>query len=115
MAEPFRILVVCTGNICRSPMAQAMLVGALRSKGEQTDHEWFEVSSAGTHGLTGEPMEATALQVLTGLGVETIPFTARELLAEHVEGADLVLGATRRHRGAAVTLVPAAAPRTFTL
>jgi protein-tyrosine phosphatase len=114
-ADSFRILVVCTGNICRSPMAQAMLVDRLRQRLGAEGAQAFEVTSAGTHGLAGWEMEGDALRVLDELGVKADPFTARELLAEHVEDADLVLTATRDHRAAAVTLAPRASSRTFTL
>ena len=60
-------------------------------------------------------MEAYALTTLTSLGLDGSAFAARELVAEHVAGADLVLGATREHRAAAVVLQPRAAARTFTL
>jgi protein-tyrosine phosphatase len=116
MTAPFRILVVCTGNICRSPMAQVLLTHRLRERlGREVADEHFSVTSAGTYGLAGHPLEDAAARVLTSYGVEEEPFEARELLAEHVDAADLVLGATREHRAAVVTLVPPAASRSFTL
>jgi protein-tyrosine phosphatase len=114
-ADRFRILVVCTGNICRSPMAQAMITDGLRQRLGAEAAEAFEVTSAGTHGLAGWEIEPDALRVLDELGVKSDPFLARELLAEHIEDADLVLGATREHRAAAVTLVPRASGQAFTL
>jgi protein-tyrosine phosphatase len=114
-AQPFRILVVCTGNICRSPMAQALLTHGLRKRlGDDADAS-FVVTSAGTHGLSGWEIEPAAQQVLDELGVTLDPFTAREMLEAHVGEADLVLGATREHRAAAVTMAPRVSGRTFTL
>jgi protein-tyrosine phosphatase len=113
---PFRILVVCTGNICRSPMAQVLLTHRLRARlGADLADAAVEVTSAGTYGLVGHPIEAAALDVLSSYGVEPDPFAARELTGSHVTESDLILGATREHRAAAVTLVPRAAGRTFTL
>ena len=110
----FRILHVCTGNICRSPMAEYLMRAGLRDRiGAGADS--FVVESAGTWGHTGSPMEAYALRTLAGYGVNGDDFSARELVAEHVAGADLILGATREHRAAAVVLHPRAAARTFTL
>jgi len=77
--------------------------------------EGIEVLSAGTHGLVGEPVQAHSAQELAHRGIESSAFRARRLDAALVASADLVLGATRDHRAAAVTLVPRAASRTFTL
>jgi protein-tyrosine phosphatase len=76
------------------------------------------VSSAGTWGHEGSPMEAFAFETLTRLGVEpnaSAAFRARELTEHMVAAADLVLVASREHRAAVATLVPRAAGRTFTL
>lgn len=110
----FRVLHVCTGNICRSPMAEQLLRRMLEdSWPEQADR--FLVESAGTWGHTGSLMEPHALSTLAARGVDGSAFRARELVAEHVAAADLVLTATREHRAAAVVLHPRAALRTFTL
>jgi protein-tyrosine phosphatase len=113
--EPvFRVLHVCTGNICRSPMAER-LMDAMLEEGWPEQAGRFVVESAGTWGHSGSPMEPHALSALAGRGVDGQDFRARELVAEHVAGADLVLAATRDHRAAAVVLHPRAAARTFTL
>lgn len=110
----FRVLHVCTGNICRSPMGeQLMRVGLEQRLGPEAGA--FEIASAGTWGHEGSPMEPFALTTLAVYGVDGSQFTARELIAEHVANADLILGATREHRAAAVVLQPRAARRTFTL
>lgn len=104
----FRVLVVCTGNICRSPMAEHLLREGLRGQD-------VVVASAGTYGLVGEGMQAHALDVLRERGIDGSAFRAQRLEALQVEGADLVLTATREHRAAAVTLAPKAVRKTFTL
>ena len=114
MTAPFRVLHVCTGNICRSPMAERLMRRML-DDGRPGAADRFVVESAGTWGHAGSPMEAHALSTLAAYGVDGADFRARELVAEHVAGADLVLGATREHRAAAVVLYPRAAARTFTL
>ena len=110
----FRVLHVCTGNICRSPMAERLTVAGLQARLGPAA-EVVEVGSAGTWGHTGSPMEPYALSTLASYGVDGSGFSARELVAEHVVAADLVLGATREHRAASVVLQPRAAARTFTL
>ncbi len=116
MSEPavFRVLHVCTGNICRSPMAERLMRSGLDSRlGPDADR--FVVASAGTWGHSGSPMEPHAASTLHSWGVDGSDFRARELVAEHVAAADLVLTATREHRASAVVLQPRAAARTFTL
>src|SRR4051812_14277854 len=112
--DTFRVLHVCTGNICRSPMAELLMRDGLRKR-LADDADRFVVESAGTWGHTGSSMEPYALTTLSSYDVDGSAFTARELVAEHVVAADLVLGATREHRAAAVVLHPRAAARTFTL
>jgi protein-tyrosine phosphatase len=114
VTDTFRVLHVCTGNICRSPMAEHLMRDGLRKRlGGEADR--FVIESAGTWGHTGSPMETYALSTLASYDVDGSAFTARELVAEYVVAADLVLGATREHRAAAVVLHPRAAARTFTL
>ncbi len=118
MTEPdpdrFRVLHVCTGNICRSPMAEQMMRAGLAARlGDRADA--FDIASAGTMGFTGSPMEAYALTSLSGYDVDGSGFRARELVSSLVVAADLVLAATREHRAAAVVMHPRGAARTFTL
>lgn len=114
MSDNFRVLHICTGNICRSPMAEQMMrVGLQERLGDEASR--FLIESAGTWGHTGSRMETFALSTLLAYGIDGRAFGARELVAEHVVAADLVLGATREHRAAAVVLHPRAAARTFTL
>src|SRR4051794_38777979 len=114
-ARPFRVLFVCTGNICRSPMGQAMLTSRLRAAlGDDADR-LVEVSSAGTYGLVGHPIEPDALVALDEIGVVPDEFAARELAEDIVEASDLVLTATREHRAAAVSMLPRWSRRTFTI
>ena len=110
----FNVLHVCTGNICRSPMAEHLMREGLRRRlGERAGG--FRVGSGGTWGLTGSPMEPHALTTLASYAVDGAAFRARELTSAQVAGADLVLAAAREHRAAAVVLQPRAAARTFTL
>ena len=113
----FQLLFVCTGNICRSPMAERLAAAALATRlGAQASR--VVVHSAGTWGHEGSPMEPFALDTLARLGVDpssSAAFRARELTSEMVETADLVLVASREHRAAVVTMVPRAVTRTFTL
>ncbi|WP_405722893.1 low molecular weight phosphatase family protein [Streptomyces sp. NBC_01537] len=108
---PFRVLMVCTGNLHRSPLAERLLTARLGSS-----REMFRVSSAGTAARAGTPMDPVAAALLAGLGGDPCGAVARRLTVELVESADLVLGAAAEHRDAAVRLSPAwALRRAFTL
>ncbi|WP_433435243.1 hypothetical protein [Nonomuraea sp. CA-141351] len=103
----FHILFVCTGNMCRSPLAERLTRSVL---GPQ-----FLVTSAGTHAEPGVEMAERAQQVLTSLGGDPAGFVSQPLTAELLAGADLVLTATRAHRAESVTRHLQAAPRVFTI
>lgn len=73
------------------------------------------VSSAGTHALSGSGIDPPVLARLRALGLDDDGHIARQLVPQMVAAADLVLGAERAHRAAAVTLAPAALRTAFTL
>lgn len=79
------------------------------------DDPAVQVSSAGTYGMVGWPIDEPMAQLVGSLGVDTANFTARRLTEELVREADLILTATREHRSDVVQLHPAALRYTFTL
>jgi protein-tyrosine phosphatase len=101
-----RILVVCTGNVCRSPFMERYLGRHLAERWHGTGS--MLVTSAGTSALVGSPMDARAAQKAVSLGLDTTGFVARALTVEAVAAADLVLTATRQHRGIVVSTYPKA-------
>ena len=106
------LLVVCTGNVCRSPVAEGMLRAGLEARlGEGAPL----VASAGTAGWEGSGATPESVAAAAERGVDISGHTARRLLAEHVAGADLVLAMAAEHRWEVVRLLPEAASRTFTL
>ncbi|MFD8076068.1 protein-tyrosine-phosphatase [Streptomyces sp. NBC_00510] len=112
--RPFRILHVCTGNVCRSPMAERLTRHELTLRlGDGA--AGIVVESAGTWGHEGSPMEAHAATVLAEYAADPTGFLGRELLDDHVIDADLVLTATRDHRAQVISMGHAAGLRTFTL
>lgn len=105
----FTVLTVCTGNICRSPLAQQLLSAELR------DYN-VDVSSAGTCAVVGNAMDDTSARLSRELGGrEQEAHVARQLAADQVRAADLVLAMSRDHRRSVAELVPAAAAKTFTI
>lgn len=89
----YNILFVCTGNTCRSPMAEAIAKHALAERG------WshVQVRSAGTHAIEGSPPSPLAIEVLRDLGLDLEGRSAKRLSAELVEWADLILAMGPRH------------------
>lgn len=91
-----RVLLVCTGNICRSPLAEALLRRALAERGEGAAD--IEVTSAGTGAWDGAPASEGAYLVGLERGLDLSGHRARLLTRELVEQADLILTMARHHR-----------------
>ena len=87
------VLFVCTGNICRSPLAAALLERALKEHGLEV-----AVTSAGTGAWDGAPVSEGAYLVGLERGLDLSGHRARLLTRELVEAADLVLTMARHHR-----------------
>lgn len=115
MATRFTVLVVCVGNVCRSPLAERILRLRLAAVlGEDAD-ALVSVSSAGVMALVGEPMDASAHEQLQRLGGSAEGFHARQLDPRSVAQADLVLTATLALRSRVLEEAPRALKRTFTI
>ena len=112
---PPTVLFVCTGNICRSPMAAALLAAGLPPAGPSGSGDGVQVASAGTRALVGAPLDPHAERALREAGTPVPGVPARQLTGELVREADLVLAASREHRAAAVTLAPARARVAYTI
>jgi protein-tyrosine phosphatase len=110
----FGILFVCTGNICRSPVAE-IVTRRLLTERLGASAKTFIVASAGTAAVTGAPMATGSRAALDALDATHAAgsFRARRLSADMVAAADLVLTAERDHRRLVALLRPEARARTF--
>ncbi|WP_334170365.1 arsenate reductase/protein-tyrosine-phosphatase family protein [Sinomonas sp.] len=108
---PFRILAVCTGNICRSPLAERLLQSGL----DEAAPGVFAVTSAGVRALAGQPAHPRSAEIALRLGSSLDAFEARQLTQGHITEADLVLILAEDHRSPVLALSPSALKRTFTL
>lgn len=107
----FEILTVCTGNICRSPLAEHLLRARLASYSPV-------VASAGTRGLASAPMTDEAVQLAVELGIPAdiaATHRSRFLLDAMLAQPDLILTMTRDHRREVAELAPSRLRSTFTI
>ena len=102
------ILIVCVGNICRSPAAEALLAHKLEGKG-------LTISSAGIGALVGNPMDKTAHEVLNDHGVEHTSHRARQVDSDMLHRADLILVMEQSHIQHIRQIAPEVHGKTFLL
>lgn len=107
-AMTFEILVVCTGNICRSPVAAQLLAAGL-------DRGGVRVTSAGVGAVVGSDIGEGMMDALGRAGVSAGPHEARQATEALISGADLVLTMDTDQRSWILGRVPAALRRTYTL
>lgn len=103
-----RILLVCVGNICRSPTAEYLLRHRL-------DDASVHISSAGLGALEDHPMDATAASLLLEHGIDASGHRGRQLSTSMLRDADLVLVMEREHAARIARLAPEASGKVLLL
>jgi protein-tyrosine-phosphatase len=109
MIEKYVIMFVCTGNSCRSAMAE----GALRVLLEKERPGRFEVLSSGTHAASGYPATQYAIEAARIWHADISGHKTQPLTTALIDRADLILGMTSDHVREVVRLQPQAAEKTF--
>ncbi|NMM25426.1 MAG: hypothetical protein HHJ11_18475 [Phycicoccus sp.] len=113
MGDEARILIVCTGNICRSPFIEQLLQRQLDEHRARFAQRIL-VHSAGTSAVTGSAMDERAAAQLLAHGGDPTGFRARDLTPDLIAESDLILTATRDHRGKVAVMYPKALRKVFT-
>src|SRR5215470_6568401 len=103
------VLFVCTGNVCRSPMAEGIFRRSVQGRGD------YRVFSAGLGAMDGQPPSAYAVQAVKELGIDISSQRSRMLTPEVVHQADYIFGMTHSHVDTVMLLYPHAAEKTFLL
>jgi protein-tyrosine phosphatase len=111
----FCVLIVCTGNLCRSPMAQAVLRSGLDARLAPSAPRRQSVASAGVRAPHDAPLERNTHPVLAERGIPLDGLSSRRLQLSMVESAGLVLTASRSQRLVVGQELPEAYGRTYTL
>ena len=111
--EPFSILLVCTGNICRSPSAEAVMRAMAEARGLG---EAVRIDSAGTSNWhIGEPPDPPAVRAAAGRGYDLTPLRARQVVSADFLRFDLILAMDHGHYAKLERLREADAPAQLAL
>jgi RpiB/LacA/LacB family sugar-phosphate isomerase len=103
------VLFVCTGNVCRSPMAEALFRRATRGRGE------FRALSAGLGAMNDQPPTPHSVAAMRELGMDISTQRSRAVTADLVRQADYIFGMTHSHVDTILLLYPQASEKTFLL
>ena len=105
------VLFVCTGNSCRSVMAEAILRKRLYELGK----DYIDVRSAGVRALSGMPSSDETIEAMKEEGVDVSDYRTKNITAEMIKKADLILAMEPMHKDEILAINPEAGKKTYLL
>jgi len=108
------ILFVCTGNTCRSSMAEALFKDMIKKQYPEKLKD-INVISAGVAAMNGDKASPNAIKAMEELGIDLTCHSATQLTEELIKEADLILTMTQRHRDIVLIMDPGSRGKVFTL
>lgn len=109
------ILFVCTGNTCRSPMAEGILKSLLKENNMGNININIDVSSAGISAFEGEEANEKAIYTLKNKGIDIKSHKSRQLTKEIINSSDLILTMTNSHKNMILSIMPEHSKKVFTI
>lgn len=107
------IVIVCTGNTCRSPMAEAILKDELVKRGEKLEE--FNIISAGISTMEGLDASENSISTLNEMDIDLKNHKSRILTSDLVQNSDLILTMTKSHKDIILSALPLFTNKVFTL
>lgn len=105
------ILIVCTGNTCRSSMAEGIFKHLLKNSGKDN----IKVTSAGINAFEGDGANEKAIYTLNKMGIDILNHKARQLTDKIINDSDLILTMTNSHKRMILNAVPEYSNKVYTL
>lgn len=93
VVRPYQVIIVCSGNTCRSPMAEGILKKALAERGAEN----VAIISAGTLGLVDSPATPSAVEVARSFAVDISQHRSQSFTPELAQRSDLILALAEEH------------------
>lgn len=109
---PLNLLMICTGNTCRSPMAEGIFKESWKEAGEPYP---IQVSSAGVSTVPGMPASQEAVEAVRRMGVDISRHLSAPVSKESLEAADLIIAMTRAHKQMLLARYPESGHKVVTL